>query len=407
MVSHRKHFMLNFAGQKNKNKDMNKTTDKLNMKPETACLHAIRDYSHSTGAITVPIYQSSTFAHLAFGQSTGYDYSRAQNPTREHVEKLITALEGGAGATAHASGMAAIATLMELFAPGDEIIATDDLYGGSIRLFNHILTKNGIKIRYVDTSDLHVVESAITEATKAIFIETPTNPMMKVSDVAGLKKEIGQRNILLIVDNTFLTPYFFNPIALGADIVVHSGTKYLAGHNDTLAGFLVAKSPEIAEKLHYWKKTTGGVLSPFDAFLVTRGIKTLAIRMEKAQENAIAIADWLKKQPKVTAVYFNGLPDNPGFELSKRQARGFGSMISFKVDSNETVRHILNHTKLIFYAESLGGVETLITYPITQTHADVPVDERIARGIDDKLLRLSVGIEAKEDLIRDLEQCLV
>ena len=376
------------------------------MKPETACIHAARDTSHATGAVAVPIYQSSTFAHPGFGQSTGYDYSRAQNPTREHAEKLLAALEGGADASAHSSGMAAIATLMELFAPGDEIIATDDLYGGSIRLFNHISTKNGVVIRYVDTSDLPSVEAAITKATKAIFIETPTNPMMKIADVAGLKKLIGNREILLVVDNTFLTPYFFNPIALGADIVVHSATKYLSGHNDTLAGFLIAKSADVAEKIHFLKKTTGSVLSPFDAFLVTRGIKTLAIRMEKAQENAMTIAGWLKNHPKVTAVYYPGLPDHPDYELSKRQARGFGSMISFKTDSAETAQNILNRTELIFYAESLGGVETLITYPFTQTHADVPEEERTARGIDDRLLRLSVGIEAVEDLIHDLEKAM-
>jgi len=383
---------------------MSKITDK--MKPETACIHAARDNSHTTGAIAIPIYQSATFAHLGFEKSTGYDYSRTQNPTCEHAEKLIAALEGGAGATAHASGMAAITTLMELFAPSDEIIATDDLYGGSIRLFNHISNKNGILIKYADTSDLQTVETLITKATKAIFIETPTNPMMNVTDIAGIKKIIGKRDILLIADNTFLTPYFFNPIALGADIVVHSATKYLAGHNDTLAGFLVAKSADIAEKLHYLKKTTGGILSPFDAFLVTRGIKTLAVRMEKAQENAIAVANWLQKQPKVTAVYYTGLPNHPAFELSKRQARGFGAMISFKVNSEETAQHILNRTELIFYAESLGGVETLITYPVTQTHADVPETERTARGIDGKLLRLSVGIEAADDIINDLENAM-
>ncbi len=376
------------------------------MKLETACIHAVRDNSHVTGAVTVPIYQSATFAHPTFGESTGYDYSRSQNPTCEHAEKLIAALEGGAGASVHASGMAAIATLMELFAPGNEIIATDDLYGGSIRLFNQILKKNGIDVKYVDTSDLQLLESKITGATKAIFIETPTNPMMKVSDVMGIKKLIADRDILLIVDNTFLTPYFFNPIALGADIVVHSATKYLAGHNDTLAGFLVAKSAELAEKLQYLKKTTGSILSPFDAFLVTRGIKTLAIRMEKAQQNALIVAGWLKKQPKVKEVYYIGLPDNPAFELSKRQARGFGAMISFKVDNVETAHNILNRTELILYAESLGGVETLITYPATQTHADVPEAERRLRGIDEKLLRLSVGIEAVEDIINDLERAM-
>ena len=376
------------------------------MKPETACIHAVRDNTHSTGAVAVPIYQSATFAHPCFGQSTGYDYSRTQNPTREHAEKVVASLEGGAGASAFSSGMAAIATLMELFAPGDEIIATDDLYGGSIRFFNEISRKNGISIRYIDTSDVPAVKSAITETTKAIFIETPTNPMMKVTDIAAMKTLIGHRDILLIVDNTFLTPYFCNPLALGADVVVHSGTKYLAGHNDTLSGFLVAKTPELAEKLHYLKNAIGAVLSPFDAFLLTRGIKTLAIRMEKAQQNAMVIAEWLKAQPKVTAVHYNGLPEHPSNALSREQARGFGAMISFAVDSVESAHAILNKTELILYAESLGGVETLITYPVTQTHAAVPEAERLARGIDDKLLRLSVGIEAVEDIIGDLERAM-
>ena len=376
------------------------------MKPETACIHAARDESHSTGALAVPIYQSATFAHPGVGHSTGYDYSRTQNPTREHAEKLLAALEGGAGASAYASGMAAISTLMELFSPGDEIIVTDDLYGGSTRLFDHVSIKNGIVIKYADTSDLSAIEAAMTGATKAIFIETPTNPMMKVTDIAGVKALISKREILLIVDNTFLTPYFFNPIALGADIVVHSGTKYLAGHNDTLAGFLVTKSAEIDERLHFLKNTIGGVLSPFDAFLVTRGIKTLAIRMEKAQKNAMIIAQWLKEQPKVTTVHYPGLPEHPAYELSRRQTRGFGAMISFSTDSVETARDILNKTKLILFAESLGGVETLVTYPVTQTHAYVPEAERVARGIDEKLLRLSVGIEAVEDIIDDLERAM-
>ncbi|MDR2710859.1 MAG: PLP-dependent aspartate aminotransferase family protein [Burkholderiales bacterium] len=373
---------------------------------ETACIHAVRDATHATGAVTPPIYQSATFAHPGVGQTTGYDYTRATNPTREHVEKLLAALEGGAGALAFASGMAGIGTLMELFSPGDEIIATDDLYGGSIRLFEHVSKKNGVTVRQVDTSDLSTVKAAITGKTKALFIESPTNPMMKVSDIAGISKIIGGRNILLIVDNTFLSPYFCNPLALGADVVIHSGTKYLAGHNDTLAGFVVAKSPEIVEKLRFLQKTIGGVLSPFDAFLVTRGIKTLALRMEKSQENAMAVAQWLQKQAQVTKVHYVGLPDHPAYELSKRQARGFGSMISFSVDSGETANAILNRVKLIFFAESLGGVETLITQPITQTHADVPEAERLARCIDEKLLRLSLGIEAAEDIIADLKNAM-
>jgi cystathionine gamma-synthase len=378
----------------------------IKMKPETACIHAVRDETHSTGAIGIPIYQSATFAHPGVGQSTGYEYSRTQNPTREHVEKLLAALEGGVDTLAFSSGMAAIATLMELLSPGDEMIATDDLYGGSVRLFNNISRKNGVTVRYVDTSDLTAVSEAITGRTKAVFVESPTNPMMKVTDLRGIKEIIGDRDILLMVDNTFLTPYFCNPIALGADISVHSGTKYLSGHNDTLAGFVVVKSPEVAQRLRLLQKTTGAVLSPFDAFLVTRGIKTLAIRMEKAQENAMKVAQWLEKQPKVMAVHYVGLPDHPAYELSRQQARGFGAMISFSVDSAKTANAVLNNTKLILFAESLGGVETLITYPVTQTHADVPETERRARGIDEKLLRLSVGIEAAKDIINDLERAM-
>jgi cystathionine gamma-synthase len=376
------------------------------MKLETACIHVVRDTTHSTGAVAVPIYQSATFAHPGVGQSTGYKYSRTQNPTREHVEKLIAALEGGVDALAFSTGMAAIATMMELLSPGDELIATDDLYGGSIRLFDHVSKKNGVIVRYVDTSDLAVVSAAISDRTKAVFIESPTNPMMKVTDIAGVKKLIGDSEILLIVDNTFLTPSFCNPIALGADISVHSGTKYLSGHNDTLAGFLVVNSPELAEKLRFLQKTIGAVLSPFDAFLVARGVKTLAIRMDKAQENALAVAAWLEKQPEVTAVHYTGLPQHPAHALSQRQARGFGAMISFSVRSAEKAHAILNNTELILFAESLGGVETLLTYPLTQTHANVSESERLARGIDDKLLRLSVGIEAAEDIIEDLAKAM-
>jgi cystathionine gamma-synthase len=376
------------------------------MKPETACIHAVRNTTHSTGAVAVPIYQSATFAHPSVGQSTGYEYTRTQNPTREHVEKLLAALEGGAEGLAFSSGMAAVAALMELFSPGDEIIATDDLYGGSIRLFNHVSGKNGLKVRYVDTSDLSAVRAAITGGTKAVFIESPTNPLMKVTDISAVKDVIGGREILLLVDNTFLTPYFCNPLALGADVSLHSGTKYLAGHNDTLAGFIIVKSLEIAEKLRFLQNTIGAVLSPFDAFLVTRGIKTLALRLEKAQENALKVARWLRKQPKITAVRYAGLPDHPAYELSRRQGRGFGAMISFSVDSAETARIILNQTELILFAESLGGTETLITYPVTQTHLDVPEAERLARGIDEKLLRLSVGVEAAQDIIEDLEKAL-
>ena len=376
------------------------------MKLETTCVHGAIDTTQSTGAVAVPIFQSATFSHPGFGQSTGYDYSRTQNPTREHAEKVLAKLEGGAGASAYASGMAAMTTLMELFSPGDEIIATEDLYGGSIRFFNEVSVKNGIVIRYTDTSVLSNVENALSESTKAVFIESPTNPMMKVSDIAAIKKIIGSRDILLIVDNTFLTPYFCNPISLGADIVLHSATKYLAGHNDTVAGFLVARTHELSEKLHYLKNALGGILSPFDSFLVVRGIKTLALRMVKAEQNSMIISKWLKEHPKIAKVYYTGLGDHPSYELSQKQASGFGGMISFSTDTVETAHNILNKTKLILYAESLGGVESLITHPATQTHAAVPEAERLSRGIDDKLLRLSVGIEAAEDLIYDLNQAM-
>ncbi|MDR1465346.1 MAG: PLP-dependent aspartate aminotransferase family protein [Oscillospiraceae bacterium] len=376
------------------------------MKPETACLHAVRDHSHLTGAVAAPIYQSATFAHPALGQSTGYDYSRLQNPTREHTEKLVAALEGGADALAFSSGMAAIACLMELFGPGDEILATDDLYGGSIRLFDRVSKKNGVIIRYADTSDVTAVAAALTDRTRGVFIETPTNPMMRVTDLRGVKDLLAGRDTLLLVDNTFLTPYFCRPIVCGADAVIHSGTKYLAGHNDTLAGFLVPADAALAERLRFLQKTTGAVLAPFDAFLVTRGIKTLALRMEASQRNALVIAAWLREQPKVTRVYYTGLPDHPAYELSRRQGTGFGAMISFSVDTEETARRILEQTELILFAESLGGVETLITYPATQTHADVPEEARAARGIDGRLLRLSVGIEAAADLIADLGRAM-
>ncbi|KAI4453374.1 trans-sulfuration enzyme family member [Holotrichia oblita] len=376
------------------------------MKIDTTCVHGVKDKANLTGAVTVPIYQSSTFAHPGVDQSTGYSYSRLQNPTKEVLENIVAELENGTDALGFSTGMAAVSTLMELFKPGDHIIATDDLYGGSIRLFNNISKKNGLKFDYINTSDIPTVKNKITKETKAIFIETPTNPMMRITDIAAVKDIIKGTDILLIVDNTFLTPYFQQPFSLGADIVVHSGTKYLGGHNDTLAGFLVTSNSEIAERLRFIHKTTGACLAPFDSFLIIRGIKTLAIRMEKAQENAAAIAGWLLKQEKVTAVHYAGLETHPDYAVSKKQATGFGAMISFEVDSEQTAHQILEGVKLIMFAESLGGVETLITYPMLQTHADVPQEDREARGINERLLRISVGIENINDLINDLNQAL-
>lgn len=372
----------------------------------TICIHGSDDPTDCTGSVTVPIYQTATFSHPCVGQSTGYDYSRMQNPTREHLEKAIARLEHGADCMAFSSGMASIAALMELFRIGDHIIAADDLYGGSVRLFRTVSEKNGLTFDSVDTSDLSLLESKIRPQTKAVFIETPTNPMMHVTDIAAAASIAHRHHALLIVDNTFLTPYFQTPILLGADIVVHSGTKYLAGHNDTLAGFLVPATQELSERLRGIYKTTGACLSPFDSWLTIRGIKTLAVRMEKAQESARIIAEWLCRHPKIEKVFYVGLKDHPGFEVNQKQSSGSGAMISFGVDSEETAKNLLERVKLIRFAESLGGVETLITYPATQTHADLTEEEREARGITGRLLRLSVGLESAGDLTDDLRQAL-
>ena len=372
---------------------------------ETRCLHLEANEAKSDvyGAVSFPIYQTATFAHKGVGQSTGYDYSRLQNPTREQLEKIVASLEKGVDALAFASGMAAIATLMELFEPGDHLVVDADLYGGSIRLFQNISEKNGIEITSIDFWK-EDVSQYITDKTKAIYIETPTNPMMNVTDIRKLAEFTKSRNLMLIVDNTFLSPYFQNPLELGADVVVHSGTKYLGGHNDTIAGFLVTNKEIISERLRFVIKTTGAGLSPFDSWLILRGIKTLALRMERAQENALALVDWLKEQKRVTKVIYPGLPEHPGYEIMKKQARGFGGMLTFEVDSREFALSVLNHVKLIQFAESLGGTESLITYPITQTHADVPPDKLAANGITDRILRMSVGIESKEDLVEELER---
>ncbi len=356
-----------------------------------------------SGAVSFPIYQTATFAHVGVGESTGYDYTRLQNPTREQLEKVVASLENGIDALAFSSGMAAITALMEIFVPGDHIITDSDLYGGSIRLFNHISKKNGITFSHVNCS-IEAVEPYINEHTKAIFIETPSNPMMNVTDIRKMADLAKRHQLLLIVDNTFLSPYFQNPLELGADIVIHSGTKYLGGHNDTIAGFVITSSAEISEKLRFIIKTVGSGLSPFDSWLILRGIKTLALRMEASQKNALAIVDWLQKEKKVTKVYYPGIPGTESYEICKSQARGFGSMITFETENKELAVKLLNQVNLIQFAESLGGVETLITYPITQTHADVPKEVLAANGITDRILRLSVGIEAVEDLLEELRR---
>ena len=380
----------------------------MSYQTDTVCIHGQggREDIESTGAISFPIYQTAAYAHPGVGRSTGYDYNRVQNPTRKEVERIVTDLEHGGDTIAFATGMAAVNAFMELFKPGDHVVATDDLYGGVIRQFRKVNEKNGMQFTYVDTSDLQAVENAIRENTKLIYIETPTNPMMQVTDIKAVSEIAKKHNCLLAVDNTFLTPYFQTPLDLGADVVIHSATKYLEGHNDTLGGFLVAGNAEIAAKIREMVKTTGACLAPFDSWLILRGIKTLSVRMEKHQENALAIAQWLTAHPKVTAVFYTGLKDHPGYEVTQRQCRGYGGMLTFHVDSQETAHRVLERVKLIKFAESLGGTESLMTYPFTQTHADVPDEKRRANGIDETTLRMSVGIENVKDLIADLEWAL-
>ncbi len=386
--------------------------DFMNGKFATRCIYGNnKKFEHDrTGAISFPIYQSATYAHSGVGESTGYDYSRLQNPTRQHVEEVVASLEGGIDALAFSSGMAAITALMELFNPGEHIITDADLYGGSIRLFDNVNQKNGLEFSHVDfssDSEDEIIEQYVKKNTKAIYIETPTNPMMNVIDIRKVSKAAKKHGLLLIVDNTFLTPYFQQPFKLGADIIIHSGTKFLGGHNDTLAGFIVTNSIKISEKLRFLIKTVGSGLAPFDSFLIARGIKTLPVRMEKAQENAKAIVEFLLHTDKVKKVYYPGIKGTRNYEVCKSQASGFGSMITFEVESSELARKILKDTKLIPFAESLGGTETLLTYPVTQTHADVPEEIRLKNGINDRVLRISAGLEDKQDLIEDLRQAIV
>ncbi len=372
---------------------------------ETKCIHLEEEEGRIEhyGAISYPIYQTATYAHPGVGKSTGYDYSRLQNPTREHLERVVASLENGIDALALSSGMAAVSLLMELFEPGDHLIIDSDLYGGSIRLFQTVSEKNGICFSRVDACRDNI-EEYIREDTKAVYIETPTNPMMHVTDIAALSQIARRHHLMLIVDNTFLSPYFQNPLDLGADLVIHSGSKYLGGHNDTLAGFLVTGSEEIRDRLRFLIKTTGAGLAPFDCWLLLRGIKTLGIRMERAQENAIRIADWLSHQKIVSHVIYPGLSQHPGYEIMKKQARGFGAMLTFQLEKKEYALALLEKVRMIRFAESLGGVETLITYPVTQTHADVPAEILARNGITESTLRLSVGIENIADLLGELEQ---
>lgn len=380
---------------------------KSEFKIETDLVRAGVGQDPRTGSVSTPIYQTSTFQHRKLGESTGFDYSRTSNPTRQALEEAIARLEQGRRGFAFASGMAAVSAVLGLFAPSDHLVVTEDLYGGTYRLIEQVLAPlGGPRATFVDTSDLSAVEQAIRPQTKALFVETPTNPILKVADLAGLRRLADQHGLLLIVDNTFLTPYLQRPLTMGADIVVHSASKYLSGHNDVVSGLAVANDSGLAERIGFLQNSIGAIPGPQDCWLMLRGIKTLAVRMDRHQENAQRIAEWLSTHPQVTRVYYPGLPDHPGYELQRNQADGCGGMISFRVRTPEMVAPVLANLKIILFAESLGGVESLLTYPKTQTHADMPEELLNRLGIDGTLLRLSVGIEHADDLIADLDQAL-
>ena len=370
---------------------------------------AVRGYEGidaRTGSISYPLYQSATFAHPAWGQSTGYCYSRCGNPTRLELENTIALLEGGKKAMAFSSGMAAITTLLKLLRAGDHVLVSDDLYGGTYRLFSNIYTQYGLEFDYVDLTDPDVLAASFKRNTRLVFLETPTNPTMKVADVAAVGEAAHAHGAVFAVDNTFLTMYFQKPFELGADVVVYSGTKYLCGHNDVLSGFLILRDNTLLEPLFNATMSEGNQLDPFDSWLMLRSLKTLGVRLRQQERNAKRIAEALKANPHVTDVFYVGDPDHPNYELSKRQTTGFGAMISFKTDTHERALAVLERTKLILFAESRGGTESLVTYPLVQTHGSIPKPMLDKLGIDDRLLRLSVGIEDIDDLLADLEQAL-
>ena len=375
---------------------------------ETRCVHGgAHKFKDEFQSLSMPIYQTAAFGHPDLGHSPErFYYTRLTNPTRLQLEETVSSLESAVNTVAFTSGMAAITAVFELFAPGDRIVCSADLYGGTVLLFDLVEKKKGLILDLVDTTDPEALRAAIQPGIKGVYIETPSNPMMNVTDImlcAELAKSVGA---MLIVDNTFLSPYFQNPLALGADISIHSGTKYLGGHNDTIAGFVCVADQETGEKLHKIAYTLGATLAPFDSWLLLRGIKTLAVRMERAQENALAIANWLKTQPKVKKVYYVGLPEHPGYDVNRKQSRGSGAMLSFTLDSAETALQVLAKVQVITFAESLGGPESLITLPATQTHADVSAEDREKLGITDSFLRMSVGLENAQDLIADLAQAM-
>lgn len=379
------------------------------MKLNTLFIHGGQQHDKETGAVMPPIYNTSTFAQKSPGKHTGYEYSRAANPTRTALENALASIENGSIGLAFSSGLAAIDSVLKLFKPGDEIIAMDDLYGGTYRMFTRIYEPFGIKFHFYDMTDLSKLETLFNNNTKMVWLETPTNPMMKLADIEAISTITKKHNLLLAVDNTFATPYLQQPLNMGADIVMHSATKYLGGHSDVIAGALVVKDKSLGEQLHFNQFATGGTLGPNDSFLVLRGIKTLHLRMQRHCENGLAVAEYLNKHPKVEKVFYPGSPSHPQFELAQKQMKnGFGGMVSFTFESGkkDDAINFLEKLTVFTLAESLGGVESLANHPALMTHASIPENKRLEIGITDDLVRLSVGVEAIEDLLQDLNQAL-
>ncbi len=378
----------------------------MSLKIDSLLIHGGIDGDETTGAVNVPVYQTSTYKQDGLGKDRGWEYSRTGNPTRAALEKLIADLEQGEYGLAFASGLAAINTVLSLFKRGDRLLVSDNIYGGTFRILDNVFKNFDITYEIVDTSDEAAVEAAIDDTVKAVYIETPANPLLTVTDIEAVSKIAHRHDKLVIVDNTFLTPYLQRPLTLGADIVIHSGTKYLGGHSDTISGLVAVKDKAIADRLYYLQNAIGGVLAPWDSFLMIRGIKTLGVRMDRHVANAGKIAEWLVGSGYVSKVYYPGLKTDPGYEIQKKQADGAGAMISFVLDPKYDYKKFYESLKLITLAESLGGVESLVCHPATMTHAAIPREIRQEVGIVDELIRFSVGIEDADDLIADLEQAI-
>lgn len=376
------------------------------MKIGTKLIHNGHETDPHTGALSVPIYQVSTFAQESLDHFGKYDYARSGNPTREALEETVAQLESGTHGFAFASGMAAISSTLLLFSPGDHLVVCEDVYGGTFRVLTSLFSRLGIETTFVDATSLASIEAALRPETRGLFLETPSNPLLKITDLTGAAQLARERGILTLVDNTFMTPYFQRPLELGCDIVLHSGTKFLNGHSDVICGFAVVRDAELSKRLRFVQNAFGAILGPQDSWLVLRGLKTLKVRMEESQRGAMAVADWLTGQAQVTEVFYPGLPGHPGHDVHARQASGPGAVLSFKLDSVATTRRLLEGSRLAAFAVSLGGVESILSYPAKMSHAAMPLHEREARGVTDTLVRLSVGLEEAEDLIADLDRAL-